>query len=141
MDDIVEPESRVAAGWVEAYSIDAEIGAIPDYGQPNILGECRIDGPSVVGLARILQGTVEGFWERHDNGDELLLLIEGRLTIHVRSPGGGTETRELRPGDLVLVPRGAAHSLTLHTPEVQLLFMMPREGNTAWSDEADPQAA
>ncbi|WP_107451811.1 cupin domain-containing protein, partial [Actinacidiphila rubida] len=49
-----------------------------------------------------LQG--EFVWHRHDDTDELFLVVSGRLTIQLR--GGDVE---LGPGDLYVVPKGVEH--------------------------------
>ena len=94
-------------------------------------------GPAIVGVARILDGAVDGLWEQHDAGDELLVLSAGRVTIVLRPANGEQETHDLGPGDVLLVPKGAAHCFKLRTPEIQLLFVTPRDGNSGWSDKGD----
>jgi mannose-6-phosphate isomerase-like protein (cupin superfamily) len=49
-----------------------------------------------------LQG--EFVWHRHDDTDELFLVLDGELTIQLRD---GDVT--LRPGQLYVVPRGVEH--------------------------------
>jgi mannose-6-phosphate isomerase-like protein (cupin superfamily) len=46
----------------------------------------------------------EWVWHKHDDTDELFLLIAGRLTMQMRE--GDVE---LGPGDLLVVPRGVGH--------------------------------
>jgi mannose-6-phosphate isomerase-like protein (cupin superfamily) len=62
----------------------------------------------------------EFVWHRHDDTDELFLVISGRLTIQLRD-GGGHGDRDgegdggadrvvvLGPGELFVVPKGAEH--------------------------------
>ena len=46
----------------------------------------------------------EWVWHKHDDTDELFLLIAGRLTMQMRE--GDVD---LGPGDLLVVPRGVEH--------------------------------
>jgi mannose-6-phosphate isomerase-like protein (cupin superfamily) len=46
----------------------------------------------------------EWVWHKHDDTDELFLLIAGRLTMQMRE--GDVD---LGPGDLLVVPRGVDH--------------------------------
>src|SRR5215469_11760568 len=47
-------------------------------------------------------------WELHTTGDELLYILAGSTSLTVRGPEGETQ-RNLRAGDLVVVPRGCWH--------------------------------
>jgi len=116
------------------FSIATEISAVADVNHPNIFAEHRVEGPAMIGVARVLDGTIDGIWERHDGGDELLVPIAGRFTITMRRAGSADQVRGAGPGDVILIPRGVAHSFKLHAPEVQLLFVTPRRGNTGWSE-------
>ena len=66
-------------------------------------------------------------WERHDGGDELLHVLAGESRLVIRCPDGDEE-RILRPGDLVMVPRGCWHSNSTDTG-VTLLFLTPSADN------------
>lgn len=70
-------------------------------------------------------------WERHDGGDELLLVLSGQSRLLVRT-GQSEETCSLRQGDLVAVPRGCWHSNRSETG-VTLLFLTP-SADSAYSD-------
>jgi hypothetical protein len=45
----------------------------------------------MIGVMRA-DGSVGGRWERHDGGDELLVLMAGRCTVTVRRPDGRTRS-------------------------------------------------
>ncbi|WP_147404034.1 cupin domain-containing protein [Nocardia panacis] len=62
-------------------------------------------------------------WERHPVGDELLLVLSGVLTVHLRH--GDHPPTTLRPGAYYLVPAGAWHRLTVEEPG-DLLSITPR---------------
>jgi mannose-6-phosphate isomerase-like protein (cupin superfamily) len=72
-------------------------------------------------------------WERHNGGDELLLVLSGSSRLTVLLPDGPfSET--LQPGALAVVPRGTWHSND--APDgVTMLYLTPSEGNEhSWED-------
>jgi mannose-6-phosphate isomerase-like protein (cupin superfamily) len=72
-------------------------------------------------------------WERHNGGDELLHVLAGESELTVLS-GGAAETRVIRKGDLVVVPKGCWHR-NHAAGGVTLLFMSPHEGGEhSWDD-------
>ena len=72
-------------------------------------------------------------WELHTGGDELIHVLAGGTRLTVRGAGGEV-VRQLRPGDLAIVPSGCWHRND--APDgVTLLFMTPSEGNRhSWDD-------
>jgi mannose-6-phosphate isomerase-like protein (cupin superfamily) len=71
-------------------------------------------------------------WEYHTD-DELLHILDGESELTVRR-APGDETRTLRAGDLVIVPRGCWHRNDAPSG-VTMLFMTPTEGSThSWDD-------
>ena len=81
---------------------------------PRIVGE--LNG-SYVKLAK-LQG--EFVWHKHDNEDELFLVIKGRLQIKLRE-------RDLwiDEGEFVIIPKGVEHC-PVAADEVQVLLLEPK---------------
>jgi uncharacterized cupin superfamily protein len=75
-------------------------------------------------------------WELHTAGDELLQILDGgsRLTVRV---DGQTVVRDLRAGDLALVPKGCWHNNDAPAG-VTMLYMTPSEGNQhSWDEPKD----
>jgi mannose-6-phosphate isomerase-like protein (cupin superfamily) len=69
-------------------------------------------------------------WERHSLGDELLCLLSGAITVHLRNHANETgATTALRPGSCYVVPAGQWHRLTVEEPG-DLVAITPR-ANTA----------
>jgi quercetin dioxygenase-like cupin family protein len=118
------------------FSVGSEIDRTAGMGPPNIFAGFALAGPAMIGVMRA-DGSVGGRWERHDDGDELLVLIAGECAVTVRRSDGRQTVHHAERGDLLLIPKGAAHSFTLHTPEVQVPFVTPSERNSAWSGAAD----
>jgi quercetin dioxygenase-like cupin family protein len=48
-------------------------------------------------------------WEMHPNGDELVLCVDGEMTLH-QEIDGSQQTVTLRAGDAVVNPPGAWHT-------------------------------
>lgn len=69
-----------------------------DHWSPKIVGEV---GDQYIKLAKV-QG--EFVWHKHDNEDELFLVVKGKLTIKMRD--GDVE---LTDGELFVVPKGVEH--------------------------------
>jgi quercetin dioxygenase-like cupin family protein len=65
--------------------------------------------------------------------DELLHVLDGECELTIRD-ASGEETRTLRTGDLVIVPRNCWHNND--APKgVTMLFMTPTEGSKhSWDD-------
>jgi mannose-6-phosphate isomerase-like protein (cupin superfamily) len=79
-------------------SLSEKLSQITDYWKPRIIGE--LNGQELK-LAK-LRGTF--VWHHHENRDELLLCLSGRLRIEFQD-----SLVELAPGELYIVPRGVEH--------------------------------
>ena len=62
----------------------------------------------------------EFVWHRHDDEDELFLVVRGRLTIHLRD-----RSLELGEGDLCVIPRGVEH-LPVAEEVAHILLLEPK---------------
>jgi mannose-6-phosphate isomerase-like protein (cupin superfamily) len=72
-------------------------------------------------------------WEMHNSGDELLHILAGQCELTVLSKDT-EEIRQLKAGDIVLVPQGSWHRNRTSTG-VTMLFMTPRGGGEhTWED-------
>ncbi len=65
---------------------------------PKVIGE--LNGQQV----KLVKTEGEYVWHHHDDEDELFLVLEGRLAIHLRD-----RIVELLPGEFFIVPRGIEH--------------------------------
>ncbi|MEO7240643.1 MAG: cupin domain-containing protein [Sphingomicrobium sp.] len=65
-------------------------------------------------------------WERHPNGEELIVQLSGELVL-IFEIDGATIERRLTGGDFTIVPRGIWH--TADVPQVgKALFITPGDG-------------
>ena len=84
----------------------------------------RIDGFSVG--APVLTRPAPHAGEMHPDGDELLFLISGHVSVLLEGQDA-QRVLELRPGQAVVVPRGVWHRVLLNEPS-QLLHITPGPG-------------
>lgn len=65
-------------------------------------------------------------WERHPAGDELVVVLSGRVTL-VQERDSGEERLELGPGQATVNARGVWHTADVHEAG-QALFVTPGRG-------------
>ena len=99
---------------VEVIDLGKKFNMFSEYWHPRIVGELN---DSYVKLAK-LKG--EFVWHRHEKEDELFLVVAGTLVIKLRD-----RDLTLRPGQLVIIPRGVEH-LPVAAEEVQVLLLEPK---------------
>ncbi|SPM29630.1 hypothetical protein MTAB308_3122 [Mycobacterium terramassiliense] len=69
-------------------------------------------------------------WERHPAGDEVLCLLSGAITVHLRGQvAEEAVTGALRAGTCWVVPAGHWHRLTVEEPG-DLVVITPRANTT-----------
>ena len=107
--------------------LSAKLALFSDRWSPKIVAE--LNGQHVK-LAK-LEG--EFVWHRHENEDELFLVLAGRLRMKLRSPAAGdasegdagSETEvSIGPGEMIVVPRRVEH-LPIADEEVHVLLFEP----------------
>ena len=94
-------------------NLAAKFGLFDEHWSPKLVGE--LNGQHVK-LARV-QGAF--IWHRHDDEDELFLVIKGRLVIKLRD-----RDVTLEAGEMFIVPRGVEHK-PVADEEVHLLMFEP----------------
>jgi mannose-6-phosphate isomerase-like protein (cupin superfamily) len=79
---------------------------------------------AAVNDAVVRLGVIEGdfHWHKHDDQDELFLVLEGRLVIDVE----GRDSVTLGPHQAYTVPRGVMHCT--HAPERTAILMVEAAG-------------
>jgi quercetin dioxygenase-like cupin family protein len=65
-------------------------------------------------------------WERHPNGDEVVMMLTGALEL-VLELAGGEQSLTLNPHEAIVVPRGVWHRGIVHEPGTAL-FITPGKG-------------
>lgn len=66
-------------------------------------------------------------WEAHPNGDEIVCLIAGAMTMQLEGEGGVETVSLSEPGEFLIVPRGVWH--TAQVPDsCRALFITAGDG-------------
>ncbi len=103
---------------IRVVNFDEKFSTFNDYWSPRISGELN---DNYVKLAK-LKG--EFVWHRHEQEDEMFLVIRGTLRMGIRENGVERELT-IRPGEYVIIPRGVEH-LPVADEEVHLVMVEPK---------------
>lgn len=95
-------------------NLQQKLSLFSDQWSPKIIAELNY---SHVKLAKV-EG--EFVWHKHDNEDELFLVISGDLKIELRD-----KTLEIKPGELVVIPKGIEHR-PIAKSEVSIILIEPK---------------
>lgn len=71
---------------------------------------------------RLVKAEGELVWHKHDETDELFLIFDGEFGMEFRD-----RVVTVRPGELLIVPRGVEHRPTARRGEVKLLLIDPND--------------
>jgi mannose-6-phosphate isomerase-like protein (cupin superfamily) len=82
-------------------------------------------------LFKVAKGTGSTNWHRHDDQDEVFLVIEGSITIQMRD-----RNVDLGPGDLFVIPCGTEHCPIAHE-EARFLLVGPDVTSNAAGGKPD----
>jgi len=109
--------------------LDAKFDQFDDHWAPRIVATYNDNE------VRLAKAAGDFQWHKHDETDELFLVISGRLTIEFRDC---KET--LSPGQMIVVPRGVEHRPRANEGEVRMLIIDPKNtantGNHATATQA-----
>ena len=97
-----------------AISLADKLGDFTEYWQPRTVAE--FNGHDIM----VVKAKGEFVWHRHDETDDLFLVLRGRLVIQLRD--GDVE---LGPGELFVVPKGVEHR-PVAEEEVHIMLIEPR---------------
>jgi len=84
---------------------------------------------------RLVKTDGEFVWHKHDETDELFLILEGEFDMDFRD-----RTVTVRPGELLIVPRGTEHRPAARRGEVKLLLIDPNDTPNTGNKETATQA-
>jgi len=108
----------------EKVNLPAKLDSFSDHWAPKIVASYNDNDVCVVRVDG------EFVWHKHDDTDDLFLVLDGELDIELRD-----RTIVLGPGDLFVVPKGIEHRPCARRGEVKLLLMEPK-GTPNTGDEA-----
>ena len=103
---------------MDVINIQQKFDLFSDRWSPKRIGE--LNGQQVI-LAKI-QG--EFVFHKHDDEDELFMVMKGQLSLELRGSDEETTTVVVNPGEFFIVPRGVEHKPTA-TEETHLLLFEP----------------
>jgi mannose-6-phosphate isomerase-like protein (cupin superfamily) len=109
-----------------AVSLAAKLADFTEYWQPRTVAE--FNGHDVM----VVKAKGEFVWHKHDETDDLFLVLRGRLVIQLRD-----RDVELGAGDLFVVPKGVEHR-PVAEEEVHLMLIEP-SGTPNTGDRATAQ--
>ena len=109
-------------------NLATKLASFTDQWKPRIVGGYNGNDVMVVRV----EGAFE--WHKHDDTDDLFLVLDGVLDIEMRD-----RTITLEPGELFVVPKGVEHRPVARQGEVKMLLMepagTPNTGNPATAVE------
>ena len=109
-----------------AISLADKLGDFTEYWQPRTVAE--FNGHDIM----VVKAKGEFVWHKHDESDDLFLVLRGRLVIQLRD--GDVE---LGPGELFVVPKGVEHR-PVAEEEVHVMLIEPK-GTPNTGDPATAQ--
>lgn len=113
---------------VNAINLAEKLATFTDFWQPRTVGQ--FNGHDLM----VVKVKGEFVWHKHDDTDDLFLVLQGRVTIRMRD---GNVT--LRPGELFVVPRGLEHC-PVAEDEAHILLIEPSgTPNTGSAETAAPR--
>ena len=99
---------------IEAVNLAGKLALFQEYWSPKVVGELNDNYLKVVKLKG------EFVWHKHDDADELFLVLSGRLVIHLRN-----HDITLNEGEFVVIPKGVEHQ-PFAADEVHALLIEPK---------------
>src|SRR5262249_24695653 len=106
---VIPPEGRA----VDKVDLREKLALFHDHWNPRIVGE--LNGQHV----KLVKFRGELVWHKHDQEDELVLVVEGRFGMEFRGRHVGLEE-----GEFLIVPRGVEHR-PVADEEVHVLLFEP----------------
>ena len=98
---------------IEKINIEEKLIAIHDYFNPRIAGE--LNGQHV----KLVKASGPFVWHKHDDEDEMFLIIKGNLKMELRD-----KTIDVKPGEFIIIPKGVEHRPVAER-EVHIMLFEP----------------
>jgi mannose-6-phosphate isomerase-like protein (cupin superfamily) len=95
-------------------NLASKLGEFSEHWSPKIVA--RYNDNEV----RLVKADSEFVWHKHDETDELFLILEGEFDVDFRD-----RTVVVKAGELLIVPRGTEHRPAARRGEVKLLLIDP----------------
>lgn len=111
---------------MEKVTIAQKLSLFNDYWNPRIVGE--LNGQHV----KLVKFQGEFVWHKHDNEDEMFLVVKGQFNMEFRD-----KTVELKENEFLIVPRGVEHRPVAPQEVSVLLFEPTSTLNTGDAEKSD----
>jgi len=98
---------------IEKVNIAEKLNQINDLWNPRIAGE--LNGQHV----KLTKMNGAFVWHKHDDEDEMFLVIKGNFTMELRD-----KSIEVKPGEFIIIPKGIEHR-PVSTGEVEMMLFEP----------------
>lgn len=115
---------------IETVNLADALALVPEHWRPRIVGE--VNGSKL----QVVKFQGDFVWHKHDDSDDVFLVLRGRLLVDLPE-----RTVELEAGELLVVPRGVRHrpraDEEVHILNIELLGTV----NTGDAEDAGPPTA
>jgi quercetin dioxygenase-like cupin family protein len=99
---------------IEAVNLAQKLTLFQEYWSPKVVGELNDN------YLKVVKVKGEFVWHKHDEDDELFLVLKGRLVIQLRD-----QDITLNEGDFLVVPKGVEHR-PVAEDEAHILLIEPK---------------
>lgn len=103
---------------IRVVNLEEKFSSFDEYWSPRIAGEIN---DTYVKLAKL---SGEFMWHKHDNEDEMFLVVKGVLRMKIRENGSEREV-VIHPGEYLIVPKGMEH-LPIADEEAHVVLLEPK---------------
>jgi mannose-6-phosphate isomerase-like protein (cupin superfamily) len=127
IEAVSDPTSARTRAMLQKITVADEAAGLTEFWSQRVVAAANGN------LFKVAKGTGSTTWHAHEDQDETFLLLSGELTVQLRA--GDVH---LRPGDLLVIPRGVEHCPTV-VGEARFLLIGPEVtsteagGKPAWS--------
>lgn len=111
---------------IEKINIQQKLDAFTDYWNPRIVG--KLNGQ----LVKLVKFKGEFVWHKHDEEDELFMVVNGSFTMELRD-----KTIALNKGDCIIIPKGTEHRPVAEQEVEVMLFEPDTTLNTGDAEASD----
>ncbi len=99
---------------IEAVNLAQKLTLFQEYWSPKVVGELNDN------YLKVVKVKGDFVWHKHDEDDELFLVLKGRLVIQLRD-----QDITLNEGDFLVVPKGVEHR-PIAADEAHILLIEPK---------------
>jgi mannose-6-phosphate isomerase-like protein (cupin superfamily) len=97
-----------------------------EFWHPYIIGELNEN------FVKLAKAKGDFVWHKHDDEDELFVVISGTLIMEFRD-----HISEVKPGEILIVPKGVEHKPRTNGEEVRVMLIEPKSTKHTGDVKAD----